>query len=75
MQPDSGVTLLELLRRVPATQTMPVVCTADRWLLTRYKEQSHALGCAVVLKPFDLDVLLRTVQARITTAAVIDVGV
>ena len=75
-RPDAGVTLLELLRRVPATQAMPViVCTADRWLLSHSAEQLHALGCAVVPKPFDLDALLATVRARLASSAAIRVGV
>jgi CheY-like chemotaxis protein len=75
-RPDASVTLLELLRRVPATQAIPViVCTADHWMLTRSAEQLHALACAVVPKPFDLDGLLTTVRAWLASSAAIAVGV
>ena len=75
-RPDASVTLLELLRRDPATQALPViVCTADGWLLTRSAEQLHALGCAVVPKPVDPDGLLATVRAWLASSAAIAVGV
>ena len=61
---------------VPATQAIPVIfCTADHWLLTHSAEQLHALGCAVVPKPFDLDALLATVRAWLASSTAIAAGV
>jgi len=74
--PDSGLLLLELLRRVPATQAIPVlVCTADSWLLTQDAEHLRSLGCTVLPKPFDLDAFLTMVRARIAIGLASAVGV
>ena len=59
----AGWRLLEALRDQAPTARLPVVvCTADHALVRREAERLRTLIAGVVLKPFDLDELLRTVE-------------
>ncbi len=58
-QPDSGWTVLELIRLDPATTHIPViVCSADSVQLKSKAEQLRDLRCRPLDKPFDLDTLI-----------------
>jgi CheY-like chemotaxis protein len=60
--PETGWTILELVRLDPATAQIPViVCSADTIFLRAKEEALHALHCDILEKPCDLDALLRTI--------------
>jgi DNA-binding response OmpR family regulator len=60
--PETGWTILELVRLDPATVQIPViVCSADTTFLRAKEEALHALHCDILEKPFDLDALLRKI--------------
>lgn len=61
--------LIEELRQQPATATLPILLsTTNPLILERYGLGLHQLGCAVLLKPFELDELLRTVSQYLMAA-------
>ena len=63
---DSGVRILETMRRDPHTAALPViVCTADLAFLRAHGERLRALHCELLPKPFALDVLLENVTRLI----------
>lgn len=52
----SGMAMLAALRQAEATATLPIlVCSADRHFLDGHTPDIHALGAAILSKPFDLD--------------------
>jgi CheY-like chemotaxis protein len=58
-QPETGWTILELLRLDPQTTQIPViVCSADAPFLREKAATLHSLRCDVLEKPFDLESLL-----------------
>jgi DNA-binding response OmpR family regulator len=65
--PDlNGDAVLEAIRANPATSALPViVCSAASRELERLEAALHALGCAVLRKPFDLDELLACVRCAV----------
>ena len=66
--PESGWTILELLRLDPATARIPViVCSADGRFLREKAASLSDLDCDVLEKPFDLDMLLAKVGAALAT--------
>ena len=68
-QPDSGWTLLELLRLDPATATIPIiVCSADVLQLRSKEQLLKELHCAILEKPFDLETLLSTISTMLGDA-------
>ena len=59
---DDGWLLLERLRSTPGAREIPVlVCSADDGRTRNGAERLHALGAAVVAKPFAIDALLAAV--------------
>ena len=66
--PGSGWPVLEMLKLDPETAKTPViVCSADTLLIRQRREQIEELGCYVVEKPFDLDILLSTVRSALAS--------
>ena len=64
----SGWDLLTTLRQMPATAAIPIlICSADARFLQEHADTLQTLGCATMQKPFDLDVLLRTIAALIAS--------
>jgi CheY-like chemotaxis protein len=60
---DSGLTLLDILRKNPATLKLPVVvCSADTKLLNHKAQELGNANCVVLEKPFDIDELVNTVS-------------
>jgi DNA-binding response OmpR family regulator len=58
-----GIELFKLLRADPETHGLPVIfLTANAHLLQRHLPEYQQLGATVVIKPFDLDTLLDTVN-------------
>lgn len=56
---DGGLTFLERLKGDPATRDLPVlVCSGDSERLDDLAGRLAGWGCAVVRKPFDIDVFL-----------------
>lgn len=67
--PDAGWLVLQLLKLDPETARTPViVCSAEVRLLRERRQQIEEMGCYVVEKPFDLDVLLSAVHQALATA-------
>jgi DNA-binding response OmpR family regulator len=63
---ESGLKVLDILRRIPATSTLPIlVCSADTTLLKEQADEFARTQCEVLAKPFDLDALLDTVRAML----------
>lgn len=63
---DSGLRILEVLRRDPRTAALPViVCTADQLFLREQGEQLRQLHCELQPKPFALDELMGKVARLI----------
>ncbi len=61
---ERGTAFLELLRGDPVTRLIPVVvCSADTQRLEELDAQLRAWDCAVVHKPFDIDVFAEAVRA------------
>ena len=59
---DAGWRFVQAAKRLPATAKIPIlVCTAAAQLVDDLSEQLEQLSCRVVLKPFDIDVLLEAV--------------
>jgi CheY-like chemotaxis protein len=68
--PTAGWDVLTLLRFDPTTAQLPVIiCSADQFFIASHREQLHAAGCAILLKPFGLDDLLRTVRSLLDAPA------
>jgi DNA-binding response OmpR family regulator len=66
----SGITVLRALRDDPSTAALPVlVCSADLTFLRDHADDLRALGCQMLPKPFDLDVLLSTIRAMLGTTS------
>jgi CheY-like chemotaxis protein len=60
---DSGLSLLDILRKTPATLELPVVvCSADTKLLKHKAQELASANCAVLEKPFDIDEFVDTVR-------------
>ena len=60
---DAGLRLVESVRQDPRTSTLSVVvCSADPLFLDSCRERLVSYGAEIVLKPFELDYLLKTVQ-------------
>ena len=59
---DTGWGFVEAAKRSPALSEIPIlVCTAAAQLVADMKDQLDDLSCQVVLKPFDIDVLIEAV--------------
>lgn len=59
--------LIEATQRQPETTALPILVTTTNPLLAEeHRAALHRLGCATLLKPFDLDVLLRMVNQHVT---------
>ncbi len=72
-QPESGWTILELLRLDPATARIPViVCSADGRFLREKAPSLRELDCDTLEKPFDLEMLLGKVAAALGPQAETD---
>lgn len=64
--PDAGWKVLEQVRLDPATTHIPViVCSADTQFLRWKRRQLREMDCAVLEKPFRLDMLMKHVSALI----------
>lgn len=60
------IALLEQLQRRPATAQLPVlVSTTNPQYLERFDKTLHRPGCAVLVKPFELDHLLLMVHQHL----------
>jgi CheY-like chemotaxis protein len=61
----TGLTLIEALRRDPATQALPlVVCSADSQALREHGPALQKHNIPVIDKPFDLNDLLTVVKQQ-----------
>ena len=59
---DSGWSLLQRLRDTPDTQDLPIIlCTGAARQLDPIRNQLPAMNVTLLLKPFDIDALVRTV--------------
>lgn len=68
--PESGWTVLELIRLDPETAQIPViVCSADHRFLQAKAEMLQQHHCGVLEKPFDLTELLSQVAAALAPGA------
>ncbi len=67
VRPDAALELLEHLHREGITNTIPVIITStDPRLLERIKQDTARLGGdGFVVKPLDIDVLLKTIHELI----------
>lgn len=62
-QVQRNLGVLDRFRSRVATEHPPVlVCSGDTLMLDRLGPQLRAWGCAIVAKPFDIDVFLATVS-------------
>ena len=62
-RPDAGWHVLGKLKLDPETTQIPViVCSADVRLLREKEEHLRDMGCLVVEKPFDIDIMFAAVQ-------------
>jgi CheY-like chemotaxis protein len=67
--PESGLTILELLRLVPATKDIPViVCSADTPFLRTNEARLRQYQCAILEKPFDVDELFEIISGFIDSS-------
>lgn len=58
--------LIEAILRQPETAALPIVVTMTNPLLeTQHRAALQRLGCSTLLKPFDLDELLRMVSRHV----------
>ncbi len=65
-EPQSGLKILQLLRRNPTTQHIPVLInSADQYLLPEQAEQLQALQGIMVGQSLDLDELLRAIRQQL----------
>jgi CheY-like chemotaxis protein len=65
---ENGWTILNLLTLDPATRPIPiVVCSAAIQSLHEHQEWLSQFGIRALPKPFDLDVLLRTIEEAIAS--------
>jgi CheY-like chemotaxis protein len=69
----TGIAFLQRIKAIPATKAIPVLtCTASAVLDAELTSQLKELGCASITKPFDIDVLITSVNeclmsTRVTT--------
>jgi CheY-like chemotaxis protein len=69
-QPETGWTILELLRLDPTTTNIPViVCSADAHFLREKAMYLREKRCDILEKPFDLNDLLTKVQETLDSAS------
>ena len=67
MDEGKGWQFLQLLRMDRNTRAIPVIaCTAAARLAEELHAHLDVMGVAVVLKPFDIDVLLAEVERKLT---------
>ncbi len=70
LMPGSAIQTLALIEETqqqPETTTLPILVTTTYPLLAEeHRTALHRLGCATLLKPFDLDVLLGMVSQSVT---------
>jgi DNA-binding response OmpR family regulator len=60
---DDGWLTLNELRHNPKSACIPaIICSADMRGLSTRRESLSAMGCLVIEKPFDIDVLLSAVR-------------
>jgi CheY-like chemotaxis protein len=60
---ETGLAVLELVRREPATRSLPVVvCSGDADGLVRRSARLNHLGCRVIVKPVEPDDLVAEVR-------------
>lgn len=68
--PTAGWVVLDMMRLDPATRDLPViVASGDVRQLREKEERLRQLGCDVMEKPFDLDMLLDRIHQRVGPAA------
>jgi CheY-like chemotaxis protein len=68
MDEGKGWQFLQLLRMDRDTRAIPVIaCTAAARLAEELHAHLDVMGVAVVLKPFDIDVLLAEVERKLTS--------
>ena len=66
---DGGWSMLQMLRMDPRTAKVPIVlCTAAKQKVEELDGHLRQMGVRVVLKPFDLDVLLGAVTDGLAEA-------
>lgn len=66
--PTGALDLLGQLRRQQGTQALPVIVnTTDERMLEQLAGALHQLGCASLVKPFDLDEFLALIGACLGT--------
>jgi CheY-like chemotaxis protein len=66
---ENGWTILNLLTLDPVTRPIPIiVCSAAIQSLHAHQEWLSQFGIRALPKPFDLDVLLRTIEEAIAAA-------
>ncbi len=60
---DTGLQILQLIRSNPTIRQMPIImCSADELTLQSLESQLHELRCTTVVKPFQIDGLLRQIE-------------
>jgi adenylate cyclase len=70
-----GMDVLALARLVPATKTLPIiVCSADTPFLDVNRDELLARQCVILPKPFDIEVLLATIETSLDVARSRTVG-
>ncbi|HYF61958.1 MAG TPA: response regulator [Herpetosiphonaceae bacterium] len=68
--PETGWTILDLLRLDRATAQIPVIlCTGDREFLRNAESQLREAGCCVLEKPFSIDDLSRLLERSLKAHA------
>ncbi len=69
MTPGVGPSVLNRMRLNPSTRHIPVIIASTATdLIARNAAHLHSKGCAILLKPFDLDDLLAEVRHCIPAA-------
>jgi DNA-binding response OmpR family regulator len=66
---DQTLALIAEVRGQASAATPILVSTTDPLLVQRHGQELHQLGCATLLKPFDLDELVETVSQHIAATA------
>ncbi len=65
----SGMAMLAALRQGRETAALPIlICSADRRFLDGHLADIHALGAAILAKPFNLDALYTRVAHLVASA-------
>lgn len=66
---DSGWSMLQLLKMDPKTSAIPIIlCTGAVRQVTEIDARLNQMDVRVILKPFDIDELLRIVNEALDTA-------